>query len=133
MRVYRCTKCEKRGGYLVFRSTKKNNYKYPYVGHYDSLKKSKRTWCSLNKAQLNQIEFNEDWYEKYIRLIRKIQIKYRELGEDPVVAKYTLQAARLLEKKGFLTYRIADRVYHNVSHIPISEKEIQDILDEHHR
>lgn len=130
MRVYRCTKCEKRGGYLVFRSTKKNNYKYPYVGHYDPSKKSKRTWCSLNKTQLNQIEFNEDWYANYIKLIRKIQRKYRELGEDQIVARHTLQSAKLLEKKGFLTYRIADRVYYDVSHIPISEKEIQDILDE---
>lgn len=131
MKVYRCTKCDQRGGYLVFRSIKKNNLKYPYVGHYDSTRNSKRKWCSLNKKQLNQIEFVEDWYDKHLKLIEKIQVEYKELGEgNPTLDKHILKAAEMLEKNGFLTYRIEDRVCYDVNHIVISEKEVQNILEE---
>jgi len=142
MKVYRCLKCEKKGGYLVFRRTKNKKFKYPYVGHYDPTKKSKKKWCSLNSVQLNTIDFDDDWYyDEYAKLIQKIQYDnqrdvenqknqygYKNNMINQKIARLVRRAARLLNKKGFLTYRIADRLDQNINHVFITEKEIEEIL-----
>ena len=130
MKVHRCTKCEKRRGYLVFRKTKKNvQWKYPYVGHYDPTKKSKRRWCSLNEKQLNEIEFDEDWYQiDYGKLIKKAQIKHMKNGINSVSEGMLVKMGKLLEDNGYLKYRIADRIFHNFYRPFVTEKFIEDSL-----
>jgi len=130
MRVHRCTKCQKRGGYLVFRKTKTNvQRKYPYVGHYDSTKKSKRQWCSLNEEQLNSIEFDDDWYQiDYGKLIEIAQSEFKKHGENTISDAALIKASELLEKNGFLTYRIFDKVYHSMTHLFVTEKFIEDCV-----
>jgi len=130
MRVHRCTKCQKRGGYLVFRQTKKSvKWKYPYVGHYDPTKKSKRQWCSLNEEQLNSVEFADDWYQiDYAKLIQKAQYEHKKQGENKISEDAFVKAGKLLEENEFLKYRIADKVFHDASHIFITEKFIEDTI-----
>lgn len=130
MKVHRCTKCQKRGGYLVFRQTKKNvKWKYPYIGHYDPIKKSRRQWCSLNENQLNTIEFVDDWYQiDYGKLIEKAQYEHRKHGENKISEDALVQAGELLEKNGFLKYRIADKIFYNLTHIFVTEKFIEDTI-----
>lgn len=129
MKVHRCMKCNQRGGYLVFRQTKKSvQWKYPYVGHYDPSKKSKRKWCSLNDKQLNSIEFNGDWYQNnYGNLIEKAQIEHKKNGENPISEEALVKASKLLEKNGFLKHKISDRIFHDFTHIFITEKFIEDV------
>lgn len=130
MKVHRCTKCKQRGGYLVFRKTKKNvQRKYPYVGHYDSKKKSKRRWCSLNEEQLNTIEFDETWYQiDYWKLIEKAQSEYQKHGQNQVTEDALVKASKLLEQHGFLKSSVSDRLFHNFTHLFVTEKFIEDIL-----
>ena len=130
MRVHRCQKCEKRGGSLVFRQTKRGiQWKYPYVGHYDPTKKSKKRWCSLDKEQLNRIEFTEDWYQiDYGKLIETAQSEYKKHGENIISETALIKAGKLLEENGFLKYRIFDKVYHDVTHIFVTEKFIEDTI-----
>lgn len=130
MKVHRCTKCQKRGGYLVFRQTKKNvKWKYPYIGHYDPTKKSKRQWCSLNETQLNTIEFVDDWYQiDYGKLIEKAQYEHKKQGENRISEDALVQAGELLEKNGFPKYRIADKIFYNLTHIFVTEKFIEDTI-----
>jgi len=131
MKVFRCEECHERGGHLVFRETKNNKRKYSYVGHYDPTKKSKRRWCYLNSTCLNNIDFDAEWFDKdYSKLIWKIQSVYNQKGKTPMLAGLVLKAARLLEKNGFLIYRIAERLEHDVSHVFVTEKEIEGFLDE---
>lgn len=130
MKAHRCTKCQKRGGYLTFRQTKKDvNRKYPYVGHYEPTKKSKRKWCSLNEEQLNTIEFVEDWYQKkYFKFIKKAQMEHMKNGENQISEDLLVKAGKLLEKNGFLKEKIGDRLFHNFTHVMITEKYIEDVL-----
>lgn len=130
MKVHRCTKCNKRGGHLVFRQTKKSvQWKYPYVGHYDPTKKSRRKWCSLNEEQLNRIECSEDWYQtNYAELVQKAQTEHKKKGENPISEDALVKAAKLLEKNGFLKYKIADKLFYDFSHVFMTEKFIEDCL-----
>jgi len=145
MKVYRCSKCQKKDGYLVFRKTKHDKFKYPYVGHYDPTKKSKKKWCSLNPKQLNSIDFNEDWYDdEYSKLIQKIQYDnymdienkkhqygFQNKAVNQKIARLVRRAGRLLNKNGFLTYRIADRLDQDITHVFITERNIAQRLPSH--
>jgi hypothetical protein len=130
MKVHRCHKCGKRGGYLVFRQTKSNVVqKYPYVGHYDILKKSKRRWCSLNAEQLDPIESPEDWYQiDYRKLIEEAQTEYKKHGKNQKSEDNLVKAAQLLEEHGFVKPYNYYKVGYNVTHFFITEKFIEDIL-----
>ncbi len=103
--------------------------KYPYVGHYDPSKKSKRKWCSLNIEQLNSIESPEDWYQiDYWKLIEEAQSEHKKNGENQKSEDALVKACQLLEKHGFMKPYISDKVFHNFTHIFITEKFIEDVL-----
>ena len=128
MKIYRCTKCEQRGGYLVFRTTRaKTLQKYPYVGHYDSTKRTRRRWCSLNKEHLNKIEFRDDWYQHdYINLIKKSRFPKNQARSN--IEKIWVNAGKLLEKNGFQKNRIGERLLYDLTYTFLTEKYVEDLL-----
>ena len=102
-----------------------------YVGHYDPTKKSKRRWCSLNKKQLNTIEFVEDWYQiDFGELIQKAQYEHKKHGENKITEDALVKAGELLEEHGFLKHKTSDRLFHNFTHVFVTEKFIEDTLDD---
>ena len=115
MKIHRCTFCKTKGGFLTFRETSwRMRIKYPYVGHYDPTKKSKRRWSELNKKQLNQIQFRDDWYQiDYIQLIKNSQEKYLITGIDSLPKELIVELGNLLENNGFLKYRIGERIFYD--------------------
>jgi hypothetical protein len=128
MRIVRCPRCEKTGGYLVFRKTK-TKLKYPYVGHYDSSKKSRRKWCSLTLNQLNEIEFSDKWFGGYVDQVKLARRTYLQKGEGEEVKILVNEAGRILEKNHYLIYRIADRVTHDIYFLHTTDEEIMGFLE----
>ena len=128
MKIHRCTKCEQREGYLVFRTTRaKTLQKYPYVGHYDSAKRTRRRWCSLNKDHLNKIEFRDDWYQHdYINLIKESRCPENQARSN--IEKIWINAGKLLEKNGFLKNRIGERLFYDLNYTFLTEKYVEDML-----
>ena len=113
MRIQRCTKCGTRGGHLTFRRTKPTVLrKYPYVGHYDIAKKSKRRWCSLNEKQLYAIEILDDWYQsEYIQLGKKAREYWGKREDSSEFYDLLARAEKLLVKHGFPEDRRGYKVF----------------------
>ncbi len=131
MKISFCPKCNEHNGTLVFRTTRKNNRKYPYVGHYDPSKKSKKRWCSLGLKKVLDVTFDGDWYYEYILLMREMKKFVKEHDNDINTVPETKldEVADLLEKNGYLKYLIADKIYHDVYHVLLpTTKEIEDTL-----
>jgi len=144
MKIEICPRCRKKGS-LTFRSTKKPNHKYPYVKHYDPNKKSKISWCYLHEGELLAIKFTTNWYNQYLRLIRKISKQYRtqfnsydqqfqyitlvysvEIMQDKFLENETwgktwFEASKLLEKNGYPEDLVHDTVRHDLSTVAIDE------------
>ena len=92
MKISKCPKCHKESGFLSFRKVQRGNTKYPYVCHYDKKKyalqmedyldgkrKSKpngRTCCSIRIDQAEDLDFEDNWFEKYWKTIKRIHSKY---------------------------------------------------------
>ncbi len=96
MKVKNCPNCRRKNGFLAFREVRIGNQKYPYVCHYDSNKyekekkdyfsgkrKSKpngRTCCNLSLFKVSTLDFSEDWFEDYVKSIKKIHRKFLRFG-----------------------------------------------------
>ena len=96
MKISKCPKCRKEHGFLAFRTVQRGNKKYPYVCHYDKKKyqlqmkdylsgrqKSKpngRTCCAIRIDQAEDLDFVEDWYNEYLKTIKRIHTKYYRFG-----------------------------------------------------
>ena len=94
MKISECPNCHQKRGFLTFRYVRKWNI--PYIGHYDSKKyeeqvkkfqngkrKSKpdgRRWCHITWFQLIRLNFNDKWYENYLKLLKQIYEKYNKYG-----------------------------------------------------
>ena len=116
---------------MTFRRTKQSaSRKYPYVGHYDPAKKSKRTWCSLNEKQLNSIEFIDGWYQNtYASLIREARVEIMNNGNIPKLDRLIVRAGKLLEENGYLKNRIGEKIICDISCL-VLEKSIHDTLNQ---
>lgn len=96
MRIEKCPKCHKEGGFLTFRQTKILSRQYPYVGHYDPTKYSKekmsyangkrkskpngRRWCLITDFEMLNVDFLDNWYCEYLKLVKRIYQKYNQHG-----------------------------------------------------
>jgi len=96
MKVKKCPNCKRKNGFLAFREVKLGNQKYPYIAHYDPAKyekekkdylsgkrKSKpggRKVCTISLWETLSLDFNEDWYKDYLKLIEKIHRKFHRFG-----------------------------------------------------
>ncbi len=144
MKIEICPRCHKKGS-LSFRLTKKPNYKYPYVKHYDPKKKSKTSWCYLHEGELLAIKFTESWYNQYLRLIRKISKQYRtqfnsypqqfqyifltssvemmqdKFSENETWGKTWIMASNMLKKNGYHADLVHDTVRHDLITVTIDE------------
>jgi len=96
MKIAQCPNCRKENGFLAFRKVKPRNQKYPYICHYDSdlyekqknnylsgKRKSKptgRKCCSISLFSAVTLNFSEEWFAEYLKIIKKIHQKYLKYG-----------------------------------------------------
>ena len=133
MKINLCPKCNNKGS-LIFTTTKRNGRKYSYVQHYDPITKSKKK-CNIPIKELVRIKFDGKWYKVYEYVITMIQglcdgyyrsaeqrmfnpyLSSRIYGLD-IVAGYQRSilhaAGSILEKNGYLKYRISERIMWDV-------------------
>ena len=133
MQISSCPKCNKKGS-LIFTTTKRNGRRYSYVQHYDPRTKSKKK-CHIRVKDLVRIKFDERWYRVYEIIITIMQVmcdvcskptdhvmrnQYsspRVYGLNGVAALHPsiLEAAgNMLEKHGYLKYRISEKIMWDV-------------------
>ena len=98
MKINKCPKCKK-SGFLVFRHTKYKDLKYPYVGHYDSTKKSSKRWCYIEIEDLT-IQSKPNWQIHYDMLIKKWLKLWNRNHSVKESIRPLKKAAKLLEKNG---------------------------------
>lgn len=136
MKVAKCPLCGKKG-FLTFRYTKFKDMRYPYIGHYDPKKKTKRRWCHMNSIHRKKLDKKILWQETYYKLIADGDRIREKTEERQNWGKPLIKAARLLENNGYQTDQIEPKLLRDLMieyqkrlgkrHVP-SKKPIERIL-----
>lgn len=146
MKVAKCPTCHQKGGFLTFRKIRK--WTRPYVGHYDpvkyqkqktdyekGLRKSKpngRKWCSITKYEAKSCDFENDWYDEYMRDIWRIYEKYKKFGfKDEKYARDHARGIALKQaREEFMTCPIWNDNWNQARNILKTNGYAKEFLDE---
>ncbi|HJW19250.1 MAG TPA: hypothetical protein VJ571_01675 [Candidatus Nitrosotalea sp.] len=110
MKIAKCPRCGLKG-FLTLRYTKYKDLRYLYVGHYNSKKKSKRSWCLLSDVQIKSLKIEKFWQYRYYELITEAVNLRANTDEIAIWIKPLKIAKKLLDRNGYSKIRIEFKLF----------------------